>query len=143
MQEKTKAQLLRKNQTDAEKHLWQQLRNRHLAGYKFRRQYPIRSYIVDFLCFSERLIIELDGGHHNEGQQIIYDKNRANFLESQGFVILRFWNNQVLGETEAVLNKILLSLEFPPLTPALSLRVRELKTNNWHKYPLSLGRGLG
>jgi len=65
MSEKTKAQLLRQNQTNAEKHLWQFLRNRNLADYKFRRQYPIEPYIVDLMCFSHKLIIELDGGHHN------------------------------------------------------------------------------
>ena len=114
MQEKTKAQQLRQNQTDAEKLLWQHLRNRNLSGYKFRRQAPIEPYIVDFLCFSHKLIVELDGGHHNEESQIIYDKKRSNFLESKGFVVLRFWNNQVLGEIEDVLNEILLCLQSSP-----------------------------
>lgn len=114
MPDKTKAQTLRQNQTEAEKLLWQQLRNRNLSNYKFRRQYPIEPYIVDFLCFSHKLIVELDGGHHNEEQQIIYDTERSDYLESKGFVILRFWNNQVLGETEVVLNQILLALESSP-----------------------------
>ncbi len=114
MPNKTKAQQLRQNQTEAEKQLWRQLRNRNLAGYKFRRQDPIKPYIVDFCCFSEKLIIELDGGHHNEEAQILYDNKRSDFLESQGFVILRFWNNQILGEMEAVLNEILLVLEPAP-----------------------------
>jgi len=112
--EKSKAQLLRQNQTDAEKHLWRQLRNRNLADYKFRRQFPIEPYIVDFCCFSHNLVVELDGGHHNEDNQIITDKKRSNFLEEKGFVILRFWNNQVFGEIEAVLNEILLALESSP-----------------------------
>ncbi len=114
MPDKSKAQQLRQNQTEAEIQLWRQLRNRNLAGYKFRRQYTIEPYIVDFLCFSHSLIIELDGGHHNEEQQIIYDKKRSDYLESKGFVILRFWNNQVLGEMEAVLDEILISLEASP-----------------------------
>jgi type I restriction enzyme M protein len=112
--DKTNAQLLRTNQTEAEKQLWRQLRNRNLADYKFRRQYPIEPYIVDFLCFSHKLIIELDGGHHNEDNQIIYDKKRSNYLEQKGFFILRFWNNQVLGEMDVVLNEILVSLEASP-----------------------------
>jgi type I restriction enzyme M protein len=112
--DKSKAQQLRQNQTEAEKQLWRQLRNRNLADYKFRRQYPIKPYIVDFLCFFHRLIIEIDGGHHNEDNQIIYDEKRSNFLEAKGFVILRFWNNQVLGEMDAVLNEILLTLKSSP-----------------------------
>jgi len=112
--EKTKAQILRQNQTEAEKQLWRQLRNRSLEGYKFRRQFTIEPYIVDFLCFSHNLIVELDGGHHNEVNQVIYDKKRSNYLEARGFVILRFWNNQVLGEMKTVLNEILLALKSSP-----------------------------
>ena len=115
MPDKTKAQTLRRNQTEAEKQLWRQLRNRNLENYKFRRQHTIKPYIVDFLCFSHKLIVELDGGHHNEENQIIYDKKRSHYLEEKGFVILRFWNNQVMGEMESVLNEILLALE--PLPP--------------------------
>jgi len=114
MEQKSKAQKLRQNQTDAERFLWRQLRSRNLAGHKFRRQYTVEPYIVDFLCFSHKLIVELDGGHHNENDQIIYDKKRSNYLEGKGFVILRFWNNQIFSELEAVLNKILLALEASP-----------------------------
>ncbi len=114
MPDKSKAQTLRQNQTEAERQLWRQLRNRNLANHKFRRQYPIKPYIVDFCCFSKNLIIELDGGHHNEETQISYDNKRSSFLESKGFIILRFWNNEVLGEMEAVLGEILIALESAP-----------------------------
>ncbi len=102
---KNLARTLRKNYTDAEKVLWQRLRNRQLANCKFRRQVTIEPYIVDFVCLSRKLIIELDGGQHNE--TIEYDRIRTNFLTAEGFRVLRFWNNEVFEETEAVLQKIL------------------------------------
>ena len=117
MPNKTKAQQLRQNQTKAEKLLWQQLRNRNLATHKFRRQHPIGNYIVDFCCLKEKLIIELDGGHHNEPDQKAYDQDRTGYLESEGFTVLRFWNNQVLGSTEQVLYEILSVLEHPHPRP--------------------------
>ncbi len=113
MPEKTKAQLLRQNQTDAEKLLWKHLRNRNLLDQKFRRQHPIGKYIVDFCCMEKRLIIEADGGQHNEADKIRYDDARTKYLESHGFIVLRFWNNQILGETEQVLNEIGSVLERP------------------------------
>jgi very-short-patch-repair endonuclease len=97
---KTKARELRKNLTEAEHALWKHLRLRQLAGYKFRRQQPLGKYIVDFVCFEKRLIIEIDGGQHSE--QVAYDSERTAWLETQGFRILRFWNNQVLKEIEVV-----------------------------------------
>lgn len=90
----TKAKALRKNSTDIEKILWQKLRNRQLNGYKFKRQVPIGSYIVDFVCTAAKLIIEVDGGQHSE--QIDYDAKRTKFLESKNFTVVRFWNNEVL-----------------------------------------------
>lgn len=95
-----KAKELRKKPTDAERVLWKHLRLRQIGGYKFRRQQPIGQYIVDFVCLEKRLIIELDGGYHAE--QIAYDSKRDRWLEKQGFCILRFWDNQVLKETESV-----------------------------------------
>ncbi|GMQ84361.1 MAG: hypothetical protein BMS9Abin06_1150 [Gammaproteobacteria bacterium] len=95
-----RARELRKNPTDAEKLLWKHLRRRQINGYKFQRQQPLGSYIVDFACFEKRLIIEVDGGQH--GEQVSYDSTRSVWLESQGFKVLRFWNNQVLNEVEAV-----------------------------------------
>ncbi len=96
-----KARRLRQNQTDAEKIVWQQLRSRQLAGCKFRRQHPLGNYIVDFICLDRKLIIELDGSQHMETLE--YDEKRSNFLQQEGFVILRFWNNQVFEELETVL----------------------------------------
>ena len=102
----TFAAQLRTQSTDAEKRLWGALRNRQLAGYKFRRQFPIPPYIADFICLEMRLIIELDGGQHADAAA--YDAARTAFLEQQGFRVLRFWNNDVLGNTEGVLEEILL-----------------------------------
>ena len=79
---------LRQNQTDAENLLWWHLRDRQLAGHKFKRQFPIGSYFADFACPEKRLIVELDGSQHVE--QLSYDGERALFLESQGYRVLRF-----------------------------------------------------
>ncbi|MCL7488982.1 MAG: endonuclease domain-containing protein [Desulfobulbaceae bacterium] len=98
------ARILRKKQTDAEKLLWRHLRNRQVANCKFRRQFAIKPYIVDFVCLSPRLVIELDGSQHVEAAD--YDRVRTEFLAAEGFKVLRFWNNEVLEETEAVLQKI-------------------------------------
>src|SRR3990172_5649640 len=98
--DKINARKLRKNMTEDERTLWKHLRLRQLGGYKFRRQQPIGKYIVDFVCLEKRLIIEIDGGQHSK--QVAYDLERSSWLEAQGFRMLRFWNNQVLQETEAV-----------------------------------------
>jgi very-short-patch-repair endonuclease len=98
--DRIKARELRKNLTEAELTLWKHLRLRQFGGYKFRRQQPIGKYIVDFVCLEKRLIIEVDGGQHSE--QVSYDLERSAWLEEQGFRVLRFWDNQVLKETEAV-----------------------------------------
>lgn len=101
---KTLARKLRKQQTNAERLLWGRLRNRQMAGCKFRRQFPIGVYVVDFVCLERRLIIELDGGQHAEA--VSYDKTRTRFLEGQGFTVVRFWNNEVFSETDGVLQRI-------------------------------------
>ena len=95
-----RARELRKDPTPAERALWKRLRLRQISGYKFRRQQPIGPYIVDFVCFEKRLIIEVDGGQHS--QQIVQDSKRTAWLKDQGFGVLRFWNNEVLEATEAV-----------------------------------------
>lgn len=105
---------LRKNQTDAEKLLWHNLRNRQLENIKFKRQYSIGPYIVDFISLEKRLIIELDGGQHNEDENIIKDQARTEFLEKEGFKVLRFWNNDVLVNTENVLEEIIQSFSPSP-----------------------------
>ncbi|MGV1100872.1 endonuclease domain-containing protein [Thiovibrio sp. JS02] len=98
------ARTLRKKQTEAEKRLWSRLRNRQLAGYKFRRQFPIGPYVVDFACLSHSLLIEVDGEQH--AGAVAYDHTRSRFLEQEGYTVLRFWNNEALAETEAVLQRI-------------------------------------
>lgn len=105
----TKAKELRKNSTDAERALWRQLRAHRLLGYKFRRQQPIGRYIVDFVCFEKHLIIELDGGQHAE--QVAYDEERSAWLQAHEFQVLRFWNHDVLQDTEAVMGVILRECE--------------------------------
>ena len=125
----TLARKLRKEQTDAEQLLWHLLRNRQFCGLKFRRQYPMAPYVLDFYCDEERLGIELDGGQHNEPDKKQTDKERTAFLEGKSIKILRFWNNEVLQETEAVLEQLynsLHSLTPLSLTPTLSQREREL-----------------
>ena len=99
-----RARVLRSNQTQAEQRLWYYLRARRFFGLKFKRQKPVGNYIVDFVCFFQKLIIEVDGGQHHE--QMEYDSRRDQWLRGEGFVVLRFWNNQVLGDTEGVLESI-------------------------------------
>jgi len=99
-----KARTLRKNQTDVEQQLWLHLRNRRLLNYKFRRQFPIEPYIVDFVCLDLKLVIELDGGQHAD--QIAYDEQRSGWLEKRGFKIIRFWNNDITENIDGVLEAI-------------------------------------
>ena len=98
--DRSKAQKLRKNLTEAERKLWRYLRLRQLGGHKFRRQHPLGSYIVDFVCLGKRVVIEVDGGQHQE--QVMYDQQRTAWLEQQGFRILRSWDNEVMQNIEAV-----------------------------------------
>ena len=97
-----RARALRHRQTEQEKFVWRRLRNRRFADFKFRRQFPLGSYIVDFVCLERRLILELDGGQHGESVQTRYDAARDAWLRSQGFKMLRFWNHQVMSEWEMV-----------------------------------------
>jgi len=100
---------LRRNQTDAERVLWLRLRDRRLNGLKFKRQMPIDRYVVDFCCSEARLIIELDGGQH--ATRMAEDTNRTKVLDAMGYLVLRFWNNDVLQNTNGVLEEILNTLE--------------------------------
>ncbi len=102
---------LKTSQTNAEATLWYYLRNRHLSGYKFRRQVVIGLYIVDFICFEKRLIIECDGAQHNEAEKKKYDDSRSMYLHGQGYRVLRFWNHDILKETENVLAHIYQALQ--------------------------------
>jgi len=104
------ARQLRHNQTDAERVLLSRLRGRQIEGIKFRRQQPIGEYIVDFVSFEKQLIIEIDGGQHNTLNNRINDHHRAEWLENEGYSVLRFWNDEVLLHTEEVLEKVYLTL---------------------------------
>ena len=95
---------LRRDMTDAERMLWRRLRSRELIGWKFRRQHPVGRYVVDFVCLEAGLVLELDGGQHAKSPT---DAARTAFLETSGYRILRFWNNDVLPQTDAVLAVIL------------------------------------
>lgn len=110
------ARTLRRNQTDVEQLLWKYLRNRRLNGVKFRRQHPIDTYIVDFVCVEKYLVVELDGGQHNSDKGRMYDKNRQKYLQEKGFRILRFWNNEVIEDIENVLRVIYDALTLPSPT---------------------------
>jgi very-short-patch-repair endonuclease len=111
------ARQLRKDPTDAEKLLWQKLRFWQVAGCKFRRQQSLGRYIVDFVCLQKRLIIEVDGGQHAERGD--YDKERDGWLRNQKFVVLRFWNNEVLKNIDGVMDVIVKNLESTPyLSPS-------------------------
>lgn len=101
---------LRLNQTDAEKFLWAKLRGKRLSNYRFRRQQRIGIYIVDFVCFLKKLIIEVDGGQHSTDKGKIKDKVRTEWLQKEGYSVLRFWDNQVLNEIDSVVEKIYLTL---------------------------------
>ncbi len=100
------ARQLRKDQTDAENLLWHLLRARRFCGFKFRRQYPMGGYVLDFYCHSAKLGIELDGGGHNSEGQRLYDAERTKVLKGAGLWILRFWNHEVLNSLEDVLGEI-------------------------------------
>lgn len=95
---------LKTEMTEAEKLLWSKIRRKQLNGVKFCRQKIVGNYIVDFLSFEKKLIIELDGGQHAD--QVEYDKKRTAFLEQQGFTVIRFWNTEVLLETDSVLEQL-------------------------------------
>jgi very-short-patch-repair endonuclease len=100
---------------EAEKKLWFHLRRRKLAGYRFRRQVPIGSYIADFACLSARFIVEVDGAQHSEPPNEETDKQRTEWLETRGYRVLRFWNSQVLAEIDCVTETIFNALDAVPV----------------------------
>lgn len=95
--------------TDAERLLWRVLCNKQMAGFKFRRQHPFDDFILDFVCIDRKLVIEVDGEQHTENAKT--DKTRTERLLRAGFRLLRFWNHEVLGQLEAVKEKIWLELQ--------------------------------
>jgi very-short-patch-repair endonuclease len=109
---RTRAKTMRSQPTDAEHRLWQILRAKRFAGYKFRKQVPLDFYIVDFVCFARRLIVELDGGQHADS---ITDIHRDAYLKAQGFRVLRIWNDELFTNEEGVMTSILNALQMPPL----------------------------
>ena len=106
---------LRRNQTDAERALWGKVRNKQFFGMKFFRQYSIGPYILDFYCPTMKLVVELDGGQHNQDDKRGHDAARSKYLKSQGIDVMRFWNNEVLLDIEGVLSKM--ALKAMPLVP--------------------------
>jgi very-short-patch-repair endonuclease len=99
-QKKDFARHLRHGMTDAERSLWHHLRNRALVGWKFRRQHPVGRYITDFACIEASLIVELDGGQHTDDRG---EASRTAVLESAGYRVIRFWDDDALRNTDAVL----------------------------------------
>ncbi len=117
------AKALRTNQTDAELKIWQALRAGRLMNHKFKRQVPITDYIVDFVCFEQKLIVEIDGGQHMESSG---DELRDAKLTKMGFKVLRFWNNEIFNNLQGVLTVILKQLQkATPLPNPLPQGARE------------------
>ncbi len=106
-----KCKEMRKNPTNAERVLWERLRSKQVDGYKFRRQHPAGGYVLDFYCAAAWLGIELDGGIHRETEQAAYDRQRSEDLAELGVLVLRFWNDEVLSDTERVLEEIITSVK--------------------------------
>ncbi len=106
------ARKLRKNMTDAERRLWSRLRGEQFGGFKFRRQAPIGSFIVDFVCFERKVVIELDGGQHRLVSE--QDEARTDWLNSQGFRVLRYWNHEVFEDLDSILEATWLALKTAP-----------------------------
>src|SRR5262245_23799079 len=99
-----RARALRRSMTDAERRLWLRLKERQVNNARFRRQAPIGPYIVDFVCFDVKLVVEADGGQHADA--LSYDSKRDTWLVAQGFRVLRFWNNDVLRNTDGVVERV-------------------------------------
>jgi len=125
---------LRKNMTTAEQILWYYLRNRQLAGLKFRRQEAFDKYILDFVCFEKKLVIELDGGGHLEDKQKEHDIERDKFIEQNGYKVLRIYNNEVINNIEGVIEYILQNIATPHPNPlpqgAREIRCALVSTNS-------------
>jgi very-short-patch-repair endonuclease len=121
-QDHSRERSLRREQTESERVLWTRLRDRRLSGFKFRRQHRIGCYFADFVCAELHVIVELDGSQHLE--QVEHDAARTRFLQSQGYRVLRFWNDEVLLRTDEVLGEILRTLRtpHPPASQAPSPR---------------------
>jgi len=104
-----RARKLRRQSTEVEKILWSHVRNRNLIGLKFKRQFPIGNYIVDFICLKDKLVVEIDGSQHEDNR--VYDDVRTAYLNDQGYKVTRFWNNEVMKNISGVLEQIISELE--------------------------------
>lgn len=110
------AKFLRQRSTEAERLFWSRVRAHRLGGFKFKRQQPVGAYVVDFVCFEAQLIVEIDGGQHAETPEC--DVERDRWLNGQGFRVLRFWNNEVLGNIDGVMARVVEFLSpSPPPSP--------------------------
>ena len=138
MQQRQFAKQLRQNMTDAEQLLWRHLRAHRLNGQKFRRQHPVGPYVVDFVHLGAKLIIEADGGQHNLSEG---DAVRDKWLISQGFKVMRFWNSDILNNTDAVLTTILEALTPSPLTPLMKPLAIRLSQQTTLAKPLVIPQG--
>ena len=118
------AKSMRSGATEAEAVLWKRLRAGRLLGFKFKRQQPIENYIVDFVCFEQKLIVELDGGQHADLSLVAADAERTCWLEGRGFRVLRFWNDEALTRTADVLEAIIAALRAHPSPQPLSRKGR-------------------
>ena len=115
MEQRKFAKHLRQHMTESENTLWRHLRAHRLNGEKFRRQQPIGTYVVDFVHFGARLIIEADGGQHNGAP---HDEKRDAWLHSQGFKVMRFWNNEISTNLDGVLTVVMAALAESPSPPS-------------------------
>jgi very-short-patch-repair endonuclease len=104
------AKRLRANTTPHERTLWRALKELPIEGTHFRRQAPIGPYVVDFFCPARKLIIELDGGHHNEDEAAARDRERQGWPEQEGYRVVRFWNSEINGDLNAVMERIYVEL---------------------------------
>src|ERR1700694_1950168 len=118
------AKKLRANATPHERILWRALKELPVDGTHFRRQAPIGPYIVDFFCPAKRLIVELDGGHHNDDETARRDRERQLWLEREGYRVVRFWNSEINGDLTAVLGRIYVELYGSPQAEVESLKPR-------------------
>jgi len=117
-----RARRLRHNTTDAEKRLWRHLRTLKLNGSHFRRQIPIGPFIADFGCMAARVLIELDGSQHGEDRNRSYDETRTRWLEKEGYRVLRFWNNDIVKNIDAVMEAIYAAIYGSSSAPTVSLK---------------------
>ena len=134
------ARHLRKTMTEAEQALWWRLRRKQIAGSRFRRQHPIGPYIADFACIERKLVIEVDGGQHSGCEA---DMRRDEYLQRQGFAILRFWNNEVLENIEGVCDVILRHLADTHPHPGLPPQAGEGDKQRFCSLPCEAGEGWG